>query len=73
MSQSFKIELPKIFSDLEKANFQDIFYDEDPYLSNCIIADTVINKEVVEKLVVSKVIFKNAKFIDVSFRNSVTY
>lgn len=68
MSLNFQLTSPKIPADLEKANFQDIFYEEEPFLSNCMIADTVIDKEVVERLIVSKVIFKNVTFINSSFK-----
>lgn len=71
MAYNFKITSPTIPTNLEKANFQDIFYEEEPYLTNCMIADTVIEHEDVERLIVSKVIFKNVTFINCTFKKLI--
>ena len=68
MSYNFQLISPKISPNLDKANFQDIFYEEEPYLTNCKITDTVIAHEDIERLIVSNVIFKNVTFIDCTFQ-----
>ncbi|WP_227935236.1 hypothetical protein [Alkalihalobacillus deserti] len=50
MTKRFKIELPKIPLDLETANLQDIYHDEDPYLSNCIITNQRVDYEEIDHL-----------------------
>lgn len=71
MSFHFQITSPKIPTNLKKANFQDIFYDEEPYLTNGMIADTVIDHEEVERFIVSKVMFKNVTFINCTFKKLI--
>src|SRR6478735_6495827 len=67
MVKKIKIELPKIPVHLEKINFQDIYYEEDPQLLNGAVIDTEIHDERLDRAVFSKVIFKNVTFLNADF------
>lgn len=57
MTKSFKLESPKISADLQLGDFQAIYQDEDPYLSNCMIANALIDNVEIDKAVLSTIIF----------------
>ncbi|MGE6752816.1 hypothetical protein ACQKFO_05180 [Rossellomorea sp. NPDC071047] len=57
MTLKFKIEAPKIPTRLESANFQDVYYEEDPFLSNCTIENARLDHEEIDQLVLSKIVF----------------
>ena len=43
MSSKFKIDQPKIPANLASANFQDIYYNDEPYLNDCLITNCYID------------------------------
>jgi len=67
MVKKIKVDQPKIPAYLEKANFQDIYYEEDPELVNCEVDGAVVDNEVMDRVFFSKVHFKNTTFINSSF------
>jgi uncharacterized protein YjbI with pentapeptide repeats len=70
MTKNSKIEKPKIQSNLEPAQFEDVYYDEDPMLSNCEIKHAFVEGEELERLVLSRVSFKGVRLLNSSFRRA---
>jgi uncharacterized protein YjbI with pentapeptide repeats len=70
MTKTFKIEKPKIRLDLHPAQFEDIYYDEDPMLSDCEVKHAFVEGEELNKLVLSRVSFKGVRLLNSSFRRA---
>ncbi|MBG9452615.1 hypothetical protein ABE61_00575 [Lysinibacillus sphaericus] len=53
MTTKFKIERPLIPNDLPQGTFEDVFYDDESYLSHQLITNTSRENDRIDRLIVS--------------------
>ncbi|MCA1055760.1 pentapeptide repeat-containing protein [Rossellomorea aquimaris] len=67
MLQHIKIENPKLPTDLKRAQFEDLYYEEDPSLMDCEVKNAFVEGENIEKLELSRVSFKGIRLLSSTF------
>lgn len=68
-AEKMKIDQPKIPQELSQANFQDIYYEEDPHLNNCQVTNSTFDNEDMGRVELSKTVIRNSSFQNTKFRN----